>query len=76
MNSTAVKTWSSGCCRTANPYLFTISPIDRRSQHHLVARLDAVTDLDLGPEVAHFGDLAAVVVALFYRLACPTLVYG
>ena len=57
-------------------YFAPIFEVDGWTEHHLVPRLDAVADLDLGPEVAHFGDLAAVVVALFYRLACPTLVYG
>src|ERR1700730_2351675 len=43
-----------------NLYFATILEVDRRTEHHLVALLDAVADLDLGSEVADFGDLAAV----------------
>jgi hypothetical protein len=49
-----------GRCRSANLHLAALPEIDRRSKHHLVAGLDAVADLDLGPEVAHLGDHAAV----------------
>src|SRR5205809_3242594 len=67
-----VSEMQSGCgglgrCRGANPYLAPVPEIDWRSKDHLVARFDAVADLDLGPEVAHFGDLAAVHDAVLDR---------
>src|SRR6267142_6264278 len=43
-----------------NLYFAAILEVDGRSEHHLVALLDALADLDLGSEVANFGDLAAV----------------
>src|SRR5713101_3055464 len=43
-----------------NLYFAAILEIDGRTEHHRVARLDAVADLDFRPEVANFGDLAAV----------------
>jgi len=45
---------------SANLYLAAIPQIDRRGKHHLVAGLNTVANLDFSPEVAHFGDLAAV----------------
>src|SRR6267143_1905986 len=49
-----------------NLYFAAILEVDGRSEHHLVALLDALADLDLGSQVANFGDLAAVHDAILY----------
>ena len=41
-------------------YFAAILEIDGRSEHDLVSPFNAVTDLDLGPKIANFSDLAAV----------------
>jgi hypothetical protein len=51
---------SFGRWARADLYFVAIIEIDGRTEHDLVALLDAVADLDLGSKVANFSDLAAV----------------
>jgi hypothetical protein len=51
---------SAGRRSRANLYFAAILEIDRWGEDYPVSLLDAVADLDLCPEVADFGDLAAV----------------
>src|SRR5215472_10706661 len=50
----------AGCWGRTNLYFAAILKIHRRSEHDLVSLFDAVADLDLGTEVASFGDRATV----------------